>query len=273
MRGNFIEHSLAGALSFLRDSVFSEEYAAKKGFLQARDPRFKLLAFTSFLLSVLFSKSFYFLFGMYVFCLALAYLSSIRLGFFLKRTWVFIPFFSLCIALPALFSAFTPGEAVARLKIFSVSLTVTRQGIASAGFFFTRVLASVSLSILLVLTTRHYVLLRVLRIFGVPQVFVMTLGMCYRYAYLFIELLQNICLAMKSRVGSVSTVKKGQGVVAWNIASLWQRSYQLNEEVYKAMRSRGYLGEPMVLNDFRAKAADWLLLAVAGLILVLAFCV
>jgi energy-coupling factor transporter transmembrane protein EcfT len=106
----------------------------------------------------------------------------------------------------------------------------------------------------------------VLRTFGVPQVFVMTAGICYRYIYLFIEIIQNTYLAIKSRVGFVSSLKKGQGIVAWNIAVLWQRSYRMNEEVYKAMLSRGYCGEPQVLNEFSAGPKDRFWLAAAMLI-------
>ena len=265
-RSNFIERSLLGAFSFLKESIFSEEYASRKGLLQAIDPRIKFLSVMLFLLAVLFSRSVYFLIGMYVFCLMLAACSSIRLGFFLKRTWIFIPLFSLFIAVPALFNIFTPGEPVASVKIFTLSLSVTKQGIASASFFFMRVLTSVALCILLVLTTRHYMLLKVLRMFKVPQVFVMTLGMCYRYVYLFIEIIQNTYLAIKSRVAHISSMKKGQGIVAWNIASLWQRSYQLNEDVYKAMLSRGYRGEPVVLSDFKTRVIDWVYLIIAIII-------
>lgn len=265
-KSRFIERSIMGALLFLKESIFADEYAARRGFLQARDPRIKFLSVMFFLLAILFSKNICFMVAMYGFCLVLAVCSSIGLGFFLKRTWAFIPVFSLFIALPALLNIFTPGEPVFSFKVFTYSLSVTRQGFASAGFFFMRVLTSVSLCVLLVLTTRHYILLKVLRTFKVPQVFVMTLGMCYRYVYLFIDIIQNTYLAIKSRIGSVSSVKGGQVLVAWNISSLWQRSYQLNEEVYQAMLSRGYRGEPAVLNDFKAKAADWLWLFAAVLI-------
>jgi cobalt/nickel transport system permease protein len=272
MKGtNFIERSLIGAFSFLRESIFSEEYAAKPGFLQSLDPRIKFLSILLFLLAVLFARSIYFLIGIYALCLALTGLSSIRLGFFLRRTWVFIPLFSFLIAIPALFDIFTPGEVVLTFRIVTFPLSVTKQGISSAGFFFLRVLTSVSLCAILVLTTRHYCLLKVLRIFKIPQVFVMTMGMCYRYVYLFIEIIQDTYLAIKSRVGHVSPVKSGQGIVAWNIAYLWQRSYKLNEDVYKAMLSRGWRGEPMVLNDFKLRIMDWLWLFIAVLISGLGF--
>jgi cobalt/nickel transport system permease protein len=89
----------------------------------------------------------------------------------------------------------------------------------------------------------------------------MTLGMCYRYLYLFVELVENTYCALKSRVGTGIHFKKGQTIVAWNIALLWQRSYRLNEQVYHAMLSRGYTGEVRVLSEDKVKFKDWLWLA------------
>lgn len=253
---SFIERSLEGALSFLKESVFADEYAAKGGFLQARDPRAKTGIILFLVLAVLFSKSLFFIGGVYLLCLLLAWTSCIHLVFFLKRTWFFIPLFSLCIALPALFDIFTPGEPLVNLRIFYLSLSITKQGMASAGIFFARVLTSVSLCVLLALTTRHYCMLKVLRVFKVPQFFVMTLGMCYRYVYLFIEIVQNTYTAIKSRCGYLSSSRKGQNIVAWNIASLWQRSYDLHIQVYGAMLSRGYNGDPRIIEEFRMTAKD-----------------
>jgi len=88
-----------------------------------------------------------------------------------------------------------------------------------------------------------------MRSFGVPQMFVMTLGMCYRYIFLFAEIIENTYLAIKSRVGGAIHYKHGQHIAVWNMASLWQKSLQLNKEVYDAMLSRGYTGEPKVLDE------------------------
>lgn len=263
-QNRFIERSIMGALSFLKESLFADEYASARGFLQARDPRAKMVMILSLLLTVLFSNSAQCIACVYGICLLLAFSSSIDVVFFVKRTWLFIPLFSLCIAIPALFNFFTPGEPLARFTLFTLTIIITRQGVASAVIFFLRVLASVSLCVLLSLTTRHNVLLKVLRIVGVPQVFVMTLGMCYRYVYLFIEIIQNTYSAMKSRVGIISSSVKGQRMVAWNIASLWHRSFAMHYQVYNAMLSRGFTGEPEVMSDFRMTAQDiaWLVASI-----------
>jgi len=260
MTTNFVQRSIVGTLSFLKESIFADEYAAKAGFLQLLDPRIKVITFLLLIISIMITKSIVVILWLYVLCLVLTYLSQIRFGYFLKRTWIFIPIFSIFIVIPSLFSVFSPGTALATLNIFGIKLTVTQQGLSTAELFVMRVITSVSFAILLSITTRHFELLKVLRIFRIPQVFVMTVGMCYRYIFLFVETVENTYLAIKSRIGSRIHYKKGQHIVAWNITYLWNRSRQLNEEVYNAMLSRGYRGEPVILNQFKMKLIDvlWL---------------
>ncbi|MCX5668813.1 MAG: cobalt ECF transporter T component CbiQ [Candidatus Omnitrophica bacterium] len=254
---NFIERSIVGVLEFLKDAIFAEEYALKKGFLQSLDPRVKIISFLLFIVQALLTKSIAVLFFLYAICLFLVLISRIGLGFFLKRTWIFIPLFSLFIVIPAIFS---PGEALLTWHVLGAKLMITRQGLDGAAIFIMRVVTCESLVVLLSLTTKHFALLKVLRIFKIPDIFIMTLGMCYRYIYLFVGLIQNTYLAIKSRVGLGVQYQRGQNIVAWNIASLWNRSLRLNEQVYQAMLSRGYQGEVSVWNDFKIRARDrlWL---------------
>lgn len=258
----FIERSIFGALSFLKESVFADEYASRRGFLQSLDPRVKILTIILFIIQILFAKSIIILLCLYALCLLLACISKIGLGFFLKRTWIFIPLFSLFIAIPALFSFFTPGQALFTFKIGGINLVITKQGLSGAALFVMRVVTSVSFVVLLSITTKHFELLKALRFFKIPQIFVMTLGMCYRYIFLFMEIIENTYVAIKSRIGGRIHYKRGQHIVAWNMAYLWLRSYQFNEAVYMAMLSRGYRGEPVTLNEFKARRRDWLWLSV-----------
>ena len=255
---NFIERSIFKALSFFKESIFAEDYAAGNGFLQSIDPRIKTITFLLFLITVLLIRNILLLLILYLFCLLLTSFSKIRLRFFLKRTWFFMPIFSLFIALPALFSTFSPGEKLFDFRLLGIKLIITQPGFSGAILFVVRVITSVSFIILLGLVTRHTTLLRVLRIFRIPQVFVITLSMCYRYIYFFVEIVENTYLAIKSRVGGKVYYRKGQNIVALRIATLWQRSYRLNEEIYNAMLSRGYQGEPAVLDEFKNNVKDWL---------------
>jgi len=261
---NFIERSLVGSLTFLKDSIFAQEHALQKGFLQSLDPRVKVISFLSLILQALFTGSIPALLCLYAFCLFLVLICGIDLKCFLKRTWIFIPLFSLFIALPAMF---IPGEALFSWHIWGIVIVISRQGVFGALTFIVRVITCVSLVILLNITTRHFELLKVLRIFKIPLIFVTILGMCYRYIYMFIGIIQDTYLAIKSRIGTGIQYKPGQNVVAWNIVSLWTYSVALNEQVYNAMLSRGYQGEALVWYDFRIRTRDWAWLVVVVLII------
>lgn len=224
---NYIQRSLLGIVGFFKEAIFAEEFAFKPGLLQKIGPRIKVALILFLILISIFIKTTFLLLVLYSLCLLLAILSQISLIFFLKRTWVFMPIFALVIALPLFFT-----------------------GRTQEGFLFVaRVLTSLSFAVLLGLTTPHTLLLRTLRSFGIPQVFVMTLGMCYRYIFLFAEIIENTYFAVKSRVGGVIHYKHGQHIATWRMASLWQRSLQLSGEIYDAMLSRGYTGEPKVLDE------------------------
>jgi cobalt/nickel transport system permease protein len=229
--GGFIERTIEGTVSLLKETVSVEMVAARNGFLQRRDPRFKCLSAVLLLIAVLMSKSVVELSVLYMAVLLLVGVSSISLRFFLERTLLFVPIFSFFIVVPAIFNIVTPGEPLVSLKLFSWTLCITKQGVDSAIIFFMRVLDSVSLAVLLVITTRQHVLLKVLRIFRVPQLFVMTMGMTYRYIFLFLDIIQKMFIAIKSRVGFVSSAKAGRRVVTANMAGLWLRSYRMQSQV------------------------------------------
>jgi cobalt/nickel transport system permease protein len=253
----FIARSLTAALSFFKESVMSDEIAARRGLLQSIDPRVKIASLIGCIVAVMFVRDIRGVLAMYLVCLVLAAASRISIMFFLKRTVVFIPLFSFFIAIPALFSAFSPGEPLALLRLFGAQMVITRQGFSSAALFVSRVLVSVSLAVLLTITTRSSVLLAGLRCLGVPQIFVMTLRVCYRYIFLFAGIIQDMFLGIKSRSGGAVHYRKSQKIVAWNIAVLWQKSIRANQDVYNAMLSRGYTGEPRAVHGFCIRAIDW----------------
>ena len=265
-RRDFIERSLLSALAFLKDATLSEECANRKGFLQSLDPRLKTISLLAFLVTAVTLKSTGLIASLYGLCLLLAVFSRIPLIHFLTRTLLFIPLFSLFIVLPTLFSIVTPGEPVWSFHLLGINGIITRPGLDGALLFVVRIATSVSLVVLLSLTTRHSDLLQVLRIFGVPQLFVLTVSMCYRYLYLFATMVENIFTSVKSRVGVVSHHRYGQKVVAWNIANTWNRTTHISEEVYLAMLSRGYTGEPRRLSAFHATPKEWFWLLCAVII-------
>jgi cobalt/nickel transport system permease protein len=259
----FIERTILGTVSVLKETISNEEIAARNGFFQKCDPRIKCLSVALVLISVLLSRSTALLVLVYGCTVLLAMASSIKVFYYLKRTLLFIPLFSLFIIVPAIFNTITPGEPVATFTLWTHSISITRQGVDSAIILFMRIVTSVSLVTLLILTTRSHIILKTLRIFGLPQLFVMTIGMTYRYIYLLLDIIQGTYIAIKSRAGYVTSTKTGQKIVATTMAGLWLKSYRLQSQVYNAMLSRGYTGEPKVLEEFHVRKIDSIILLLA----------
>ncbi len=256
----FFERTLDDLTGAIEQTLFAEEIARQDGWLQGLDPRVKLIGALALLLAISFSHNLIVILALYALTLPAAYLSRVPMGFYLKRVWVFMPFFTGIVALPALFSPFTPGTPLLTLVDLAsprLYLAITLPGVITAAFLLLRVGASVSVAVLLILTTRWAVLLKALRVVRVPQAFVLILGMTYRYIYVLLHAANNMFLARKSRVvGRVSGADDRRWLAA-SMGTLVSKSYALSDEVYLAMQSRGFRGEAQVMEDLSWRASDW----------------
>jgi cobalt/nickel transport system permease protein len=254
--GGSIEKTVLDVVSLVKYAVAGDAVARRSGMLQSCEPKLKLVSAALLLLAILFSKSIIVTATLYLIVVAVALRSSITPLFFFQRTLLFVPIFAGIIAAPAIFSVVTPGRALLSFSLAGVELCITVEGVAAAGLFFMRVLASASLGVLLVLTTRRHLLLKALRVFKVPRIFVMVMEISYRYIFLFLDTIQNTFIAVKSRVGFVASPKTGRRLAAQSVAGLWLRSYSLHAKVYDAMLSRGYTGEPKAFDELHVRGKD-----------------
>ncbi len=256
-RRDILEHTLHSISETLERALFAEEISSRPGFFQSLDPRVKIVAVLALLIGVSLSRSLAVIAALYGLALLLAWRSAIPAGFFVKRVWLALPFFTGVLALPALF--ITPGQALLRLPL---GLAVTQTGLTSALFLLLRVSTSLSLTLLLVLTTPWNAVLSALSVLRVPDVFVLILGMTYRYIYLLLHTANDMFLSRKSRaVGRLSGAENRRMLAAIS-ATLLGKSLDLSSEVYLAMQSRGFRGSIVTLKPFRLTARDGLWLSV-----------
>lgn len=280
----FLDQTLLAVANVAEQSLFSEAYAGRRGLLQSLDVRIKILTFAFLLIvtSLVHSpRALWFLYGL---CLLLAVLSRVPLGFFLKRVWLFVPLFSAAIVLPSLLNIITPGEpvwVVLRLERplawgpyrIPQEIAVTSQGLWGGIIFVSRVAASVSFAVLFTLTTRWSAIFAGLRALFMPRVFVMTLGMTYRYLFVLLRLIQDMYRARKSRTIHRLTAADERSWVASRIGFLFGKSTEMSRDIYGAMISRGYHGEALSLSRFHITPADllWLVIILLFGVIMLAF--
>ena len=157
------------------------------------------------------------------------------------------------LALPAVF--LTPGQELAAWP--ALHLSASAEGFRTAGFLLLRSLIAISLGTLLIVTTPWTYLLRALRFLHIPAVVIASLGMTYRYAFLFVQSARNMLEARQSRsVGKISSAEQRRFTSA-NIGALLDKVFHLSGEVHLAMLARGFRGEIRVLEEPALRPAEW----------------
>jgi cobalt/nickel transport system permease protein len=257
-KGSFVEKTLGGGADLLRQVMFSDDVAHQPGLLQRVDARFKMAALLIVLIAAAFLHNIAVLIGLYAVTFVLAAASRLPLGFFVKRVWLFIPIFTLIVVLPATLSIVTPGDVILELWTWHGHPEgFTAQGLTSAGLVVSRVAVSISLVLLLTLTTPWIKLLASLRSLGVPRIFVMVIGMAYRYIFLLLGSVTEMYESRKARtIGAPKHDKADRAFVSASAGTLIGRAHHLSEEVHQAMVARGYRGDATTVHSFRIRAAD-----------------
>jgi cobalt/nickel transport system permease protein len=268
-RTRFLDKTLLAVANVAGQSLFSEAHARRRGLLQSLDVRIKLVTFLFILVLISFLRTPQALWMMYGMSLALAMISRIPFGFFLKRVWLFVPLFSAAIVLPALLNIITPGDPVwVLMKLdrayvwgpytIPAEIAVTRQGLWGGIVFVSRVAASVTFAVLFTLTSKWTEVFSGLRSLFVPRIFVITLSMTERYLFVFLRLIQDMYRARKSRTIRPLSPAAERNWTASRIGVTFKKSLDMSEDIYKAMLSRGFHGEFRTLGRFRAAVIDYL---------------
>lgn len=265
---SWLEKTLAGISSSLEQAVFTEEHAHRDGWLQRIDPRAKVGMFLITVLAAGLAHSVLALLLFYLFLLVAARVSKVPFDFFVRRVWLGIPFFAGIVIIPAIF--FTTGPRIFSIALGSVLVGPSWTSIWMAVLFVLRVGVSVSLAVLWILTTPWSDILKSLRAFKVPQVFVLLLSMTYRYIFLFLHTANGMFEARKSRTVGYTTGREQRQWISNAMSALLHRSFKMSNDVYAAMAARGFKGEIRTYQRYRMRRQDWwwLLLTVGVALLI-----
>jgi len=260
--GSFLERTIEGLYEAMETALHAESLSARAGFLQRLDPRVKVAGLSALIVTAALAARLWVIAGILWFAVALAAFSLIPIRMMAVRVWLTALTFTGAIALPALF--LTPGVPLWRAP--GLGPAITAQGLTTAAYLILRVETAATLTMILVVTTPWMHVLKALRIFRVPVVFVVILGMTCRYILLMLETAHEMFESRKSRtVGSLSAAERRRMAVS-SAGVLLSRTFQLSGDVYLAMQSRGFRGEVYLLDDFRMKSLDWMALGTCAVL-------
>jgi cobalt ECF transporter T component CbiQ len=228
--------------------------------MQRLDPRVKLASLVALVSAVALSQRLEVVAALLAAGVVLAAAARVPVRTMISSVALAAVGFSLALAAPAVF--LTPGRTVAVVPI--LGWTVTAQGLTSAEYLVLRAAAASTFGFLLVFTTRWSHVLKALRAFRVPVVFVAVLAMTYRYILLLLESAHDMFVARRSRTVGRLTAAERRRVVTQSAGVLLAKSLTLSNEVFLAMQARGFRGEVYVLDDFVMARADWLALGMSA---------
>lgn len=256
-QGRFLERTIEGLYQATERALYAENSAVNGGLLQRLDARVKVAGLFALILATALATGLWVIAAIFALGVVLATLSRISFGVLATRVWIGALAFTGVIAVPALF--LTPGVALCRVP--GLKWTVTAQGLTTASYLLLRVETAATLALLLVFTTPWMHVLKALRVFRVPVVFVVILGMTSRYILLLLETAHEMFESRQSRaVGALEGAERRRMAVA-SAGVLLSRTFQLSGDVYLAMQARGFRGEVHLLDDFAMTSLDWVALA------------
>jgi cobalt ECF transporter T component CbiQ len=259
-RSSFVERTLTAINESLEHSLFADTIARQDGLLQSLDARLKLVSLLLLLISVGASHNLTVIASLYLVALILAVRSHIPLRFFTLRIWTAVLLFTGLVTLPGIF--ITPGPV---LLTIIPGVSITRTGSLSAVFLILRAVTSVSLTTLLVLSTRWNTVLKALGVLHIPDVVVLILGMTYRYIHLLLHAANDMFLSRKSRILRKLSPPEERILVSAMSGALLSKSLQVSSDVYLAMQSRGFRYYPKTMESFQFFPKDIL----AGIIVLI----
>lgn len=243
----FVERTIGSLSEGMNFAALADDSARSEGLLQRIDPRVKVAGTLGMIVAVAVTHCMIAIGIVLFFTAVFAIASRISLLDFARWVWIPALLFTGCIALPAVF--ITPGA-----RLYG---PMTAQGVRTASFLLLRAETAVSLSMLLVLSTRWAHILKALRVLRVPVVFVVILGMTYRYLFLILETALDMFESRKSRTVGVLESADRRRLATATAGVLLSKSYHLSADVHLAMQARGFRGEVYMLDDFEMHGVDW----------------
>ncbi|HEX4230425.1 MAG TPA: cobalt ECF transporter T component CbiQ [Bryobacteraceae bacterium] len=236
MTAHFLEKSIHSLYRSIDKANSADRTGRDGGLLQALRPEVKLAVWLIAIIAAIAAHSLLFIAGLLGLGVLLGVASRIPLSLLVSFVWLPVLGFAGLLAVPAIF--LTPGRELLRLPI--LNWTVTQQGLTSFGYLILRSETTATCTMLLVFSTPLPKLLRALHNLRVPRVVVTLVAMTYRYIFLLLRLSLEMFQSRRSRLVTNLTGSERRKLISSTAGVLVTKSYALSQDVYDAMRSRGY---------------------------------
>lgn len=270
-RHAFIDKTIGNTAAFVSATFFQWKSSDQSGILQKTDSRAKVVFLLLFIVLISLIGSAITQLTLAILFLLLCLLSKINVFHLYKKVAIIGFFFGFLIFIPASLNLFTRGEPIFHLVQFSrphqfwiytipPNIYVTKEGLMLVALLTMRVINSVSLVLIIVSATTFERLIKSLAFFKVPNIFLLTLTLTYKFIFLLSSTIIETYQAIKMRWWNHGSVKKAENIVAGRIGYLFRKSWERHELTYQAMVARGFNGKLNFYSFEKLKLNDYLFL-------------
>ena len=218
--------------------LFSDIFACRDNVLTRMDPRPKfLIALVTIVLVVLCSKVFM---PVLVLVLCQGALVALRIPFRLVLMRLAAPL-GIVVVLMALQAFTVTGTELFSTSLFGRHLVASWEGLNRGLLLSARVLAAVSVMVLLSSVTPAHKIFHALRCFGLPEAWVEIALLMYRYTFALVDQACDVAAAQRVRLG-YSTARRSLSSAGVLAGTVLIRSIDQAMRTHEAMTLRGYQG-------------------------------
>jgi cobalt/nickel transport system permease protein len=270
---SFIDKTIQKLATIIQLNYQQFYTSKKKVFLSDITIKTRLFVFFSFILLTSFSSSIQFelLLGLVNFSAIL--LISQNPFVLYRRILLFTFLFGFTIALPSSLNLISKGEIIMplfRLQrqynfwIYHIPTVIgfTAEGLRGMSLLILRVFNSVSVSILLISFTPFNDIIKGLKIFRIPDSFLMIIMLSYLYIIILSKAVLESYFSIKARMTGNLRKKEARQLIAGRINQILKMSRRHFEKTYQAMLSRGYSGEIILEQNAKLTRLDYFILTI-----------
>lgn len=241
----FIDKSIFSILKVLSHIKRKDKF--KNGFLYRINPAIKLAFMILNIIFLSMSRNFTYVLAIDIyFLLLLSMLDAGEIKSILLLSIV-IPIFTFIMLIPSIVMGNSINSMILILKIFG---TIMIANIFSA-------------------TTKWSHITRSLKIFFVPDIFILVFDITVKYIYILGQFALDMFYSLKLR--SIGKNNRKYTSVPKIMGNLFLKSNEMGEEMYSAMECRGFTGEYTTVSNFKITVRDVLYASASVLLIVFYF--
>jgi cobalt/nickel transport system permease protein len=262
---SFIDQTLSKLARLIKTVWLQNDTTSKNGLLQRLNARVKVIFLIYFIVIVSLTRQVSTQLYISAFLLVLYSFSCINVVETYKKIFGLSFIFGFLVVAPAALNLVSKGELIMTLVRFNsphqfwiyqipASIGITREGCFVVLKFFLKVTNSLAITLLIIYTTPFNEIIKSLRIFRVPDLFLLVITLAYKFIFILSQTTEETYFALKSRWWENVKGSRANKLVAGRMAYIFRKSWIKYEEIYFSMVARGFSGN---VNLCYSKKLEW----------------